>query len=91
MINAILPTRIIYRNQNLKFVHKKTEVCKMDNFFILKTGVTVYLVPPGILSLGTLYPGVKCPTVPPILSPLLKLMIYLFFFYNFYSGTYFIA
>ena len=36
-----------------------------------------------ILSSGTLQPGVKCPP--------LKFISYLFFFYNFYSATYFIA
>ena len=30
---------------------------------VLLTGVTVYLVPPSILSPGTLYPVVKCPTL----------------------------
>ena len=44
------------------------------------------LPPPGILSPGTLYPGVKCP--PPQKK---KNISYLFFFYNFCSATYFIA
>ena len=44
----------------------------------------------GILSLGTLYPWVKC-SPPPAPPPPLKFISYLFFFYNFYSATYFIA
>ena len=57
--------------------------------------------PPGILSPGTLYPGVKCPTLVYLVPgdtlprgkvpPPLKFISYLFFFYNFYSATYFIA
>ena len=46
--------------------------------------------PPGILSPGTLYPGVKCPTLVYLVPPL-KFISYLFFFYNFCSATYFIA
>ena len=45
-------------------------------------GVTVYLVPAGILS--------PCTHFPPKVSPL-KFISYLFVFYNFYSATYFIA
>ena len=66
--------------------------------FHIYSGVTVYLVPPGILSPGTLYPGVKCPTLvyvvpgdtlPRLYAPL-KLISYLFFFYNFIVGMHFL-